>query len=238
MENKNALIFGGIIIAGLAFLGILIAATSGKATSAEREVIAIAEELGMDGEKFYEDYKKEDVRARVQEDIDYANSLGVNSTPSVFINDVRSSAISSYDELKGAVEAALLETDVVKVEVFEDLQCPFCAQFFPFPVILEAEFGDAVEVINYHFPLESIHAKAKMYAYFAEAAAEQDMKFEMTRAIFTLESGDEYAVLDSLTDNGSDEGNEDTTTMPVPALGFEDVPEMIVETDPNLEINL
>ncbi len=199
-NNSSTYFIVGALVLGLGFLGILIFSRQGQPTSFERELITTAESLGMDGDKFFEDYSNEEIRARVAEDIEYADSLSVNSTPSVFINEERVESTADYEVFRGTVQAAIdnAEELPITLAVFEDYQCPFCANFFPIPYFVEAEFGENVIVERYHLPLENIHPLARRYAYAAEAAEEQGKYYEMSKAIFETETDVDYSQIDAL----------------------------------------
>lgn len=65
-----------------------------------------AEELGLDLERYDADVNDPDVLARVQSDFDEGVALGVNQTPTFFLND-RRLQLSSFDDLRAAIEAEL-----------------------------------------------------------------------------------------------------------------------------------
>jgi protein-disulfide isomerase len=57
------------------------------------------DELGLNKDKFLEDYKSNDVRDRVAADNSLAKELRLSSTPSIFINGVLYSSVLDYDQL-------------------------------------------------------------------------------------------------------------------------------------------
>lgn len=65
-----------------------------------------AEELGLDLERYDADVSDPEVLARVQSDFDEGVALGVNQTPTFFLND-RRVQLSSFDDLRAAIEAEL-----------------------------------------------------------------------------------------------------------------------------------
>ena len=65
-----------------------------------------AEELGLDLERYDADVNDPEVLARVQSDFDEGVALGVNQTPTFFLND-RRVQLSSFDDLRAAIEAEL-----------------------------------------------------------------------------------------------------------------------------------
>lgn len=68
---------------------------------------AFAAELQLDMEKFRADVASADVRARVQRDIDSGRALGVNSTPSFFVNGERLENPKSEREFWRVLETAV-----------------------------------------------------------------------------------------------------------------------------------
>lgn len=57
------------------------------------------EELALDREKFIQDYASDSVREIVSDDLAAGRALGVNATPSFFINGEKHAGVLSYDEL-------------------------------------------------------------------------------------------------------------------------------------------
>ena len=80
----------------------------------EEDFISFATELNLDIEKFKQDYSSDAVKAQVDEDIKYANSLGVNSTPTFYIDGkkIDHSKISLYDEVKRLVMEKNIQVEV------------------------------------------------------------------------------------------------------------------------------
>lgn len=76
--------------------------------------------------------------------------------------------VTSRDHLRGDPEAP------VKVIEFSDLECPFCKRFHVTMQQVMAEYGKAGKVawVYRHFPLDSIHSKARKEAEATECAAQ------------------------------------------------------------------
>lgn len=76
--------------------------------------------------------------------------------------------ISASDHIKGSLSAP------VKIVVYSDLECPYC-KFFHFE-LMEAykEFGPSgqLAIVFRHFPIDSLHSKARTEAQAAECIAE------------------------------------------------------------------
>ncbi|MFQ5492815.1 MAG: DsbA family protein [Candidatus Dojkabacteria bacterium] len=65
----------------------------------------------------------------------------------------------------------------VLLEEFSDFQCPACGSFFKVVETIEDEYGEKLEFVYHHFPLENIHENAFAAAVASEAAREQS-KFD------------------------------------------------------------
>ncbi len=84
------------------------------------------------------------------------------SNPSV--NNIR--PISADDHIRGNPNAP------VKIVEFSDLECPFCKAFHPTMLQVLQTYGDKVAWVYRHFPLDTIHPKARKEAEATECAAE------------------------------------------------------------------
>lgn len=105
----------------------------------------------------------------------YAKGVPSTSSPSdsSFENSLSPEAkdmrpVSSEDHILGNPEAP------VKIVEFSDLECPFCKSFHPTLKRIIEEYGRDGQVawVYRHFPLDSIHPKARKEAEAAECAAE------------------------------------------------------------------
>ncbi|NOT07105.1 MAG: thioredoxin domain-containing protein [Gemmatimonadales bacterium] len=76
----------------------------------------------------------------------------------------------------------------IRILVFSDFQCPFCAEANTSLARLRAAFPGQVAVIHRHFPLESIHPYARAAARAAECAGAQG-RFEVYQdALFAAQA--------------------------------------------------
>jgi len=75
-------------------------------------------------------------------------------------------AVTSQDHIRGDKNAP------VKIVEFSDLQCPFCQKFHDTVLQAMLEFDGKVAWIYRHFPLESIHPRAKPQAIASECINE------------------------------------------------------------------
>lgn len=75
--------------------------------------------------------------------------------------------ISAGEHIRGSANAP-----VVIVE-YSDTECPFCKRFHSTMKQVVAEYGSQVAWVYRHFPLDSLHAKARSEAVALECAGEQ-----------------------------------------------------------------
>ncbi len=75
--------------------------------------------------------------------------------------------VSSEDHILGSINAPL------KIVEFSDLECPFCKDFHQTMKQIIEEYEGQVAWAYRHFPLDSIHSKARKEAEATECAAEQ-----------------------------------------------------------------
>jgi protein-disulfide isomerase len=81
------------------------------------------------------------------------------------------------DHIRGADDAP------VTVVEYGDFECPYCGQAEPVVRELLADFGE-VRYVWRHLPLHDVHPEAQLAAEAAEAAAEQEMFWEMHDRFF------------------------------------------------------
>jgi protein-disulfide isomerase len=75
----------------------------------DRRLQAMAESVGLDMNAFNACFNANKFKAKIQADFDKGQSLGVNGTPTVFVNGTQvgqAGKIASYDEIAQAVNAA------------------------------------------------------------------------------------------------------------------------------------
>jgi protein-disulfide isomerase len=82
---------------------------SGENTGAftDRRLAAFAEKIGLNMTQFNDCYNSGKYKQQVADDYQQGVNLGVDSTPSFFVNDKKIQLQSSYDELTQAIDAAL-----------------------------------------------------------------------------------------------------------------------------------
>lgn len=69
-----------------------------------------AQALGLKVDQFKTDFKSDALRTKVQNDLDEAIKIGLNSTPTFFVNGVRIEGPRSYEDFKTVLENALNPT--------------------------------------------------------------------------------------------------------------------------------
>jgi protein-disulfide isomerase len=69
----------------------------------------LAAQLQLDPEKFAGDLKSSSVAGRIQEDLAYGNRIGINATPTFFLNGEKLE-LTGFDDLTRAVEEAIKNT--------------------------------------------------------------------------------------------------------------------------------
>ena len=92
--------------------------------------------------------------------------------------------VTEDDHIRGDFNAA------VKIVEFSDLQCPFCQRFHATMKQVMENYEGEVAWIYRHFPLESIHARARGEAEGSECAAElggNDAFWKFVDALFEAE---------------------------------------------------
>ena len=77
-----------------------------------RDLLAAAEAIGLDGDRFREDLKKRKGSARIAEDVESADMSGVSGTPTFFINGHRHQGAYDIDTLSREVKLAKARTFV------------------------------------------------------------------------------------------------------------------------------
>lgn len=95
-------------------------------------------------------------------------NLGRDTEPPVnpSAGTVRVGTISSADHIRGDLNAP------IKVVEYSDTECPFCKRFHPTMQQVFSDYGGQVAWVYRHFPLDSLHQKARQEAEATECAAE------------------------------------------------------------------
>jgi protein-disulfide isomerase len=96
-------------------------------------------------------------------------SADVNKNPTIAETELKKVNPPEQDD---HVLGDLSKAKVVLIE-YSDLECPFCKRFQPTVSEVVSKYGDEVALIYRHFPLDSLHPKARKEAEASECAAEQ-----------------------------------------------------------------
>jgi protein-disulfide isomerase len=79
----------------------------GESGNPEEHFEKYANELSLDVDKFLDDIKDKKYEDKVKKDIADGNAVGVNSTPTFFINGQRQAGGLPYDQFKAKIESAI-----------------------------------------------------------------------------------------------------------------------------------
>lgn len=80
--------------------------------------------------------------------------------------NIQIAAVTDADHVRGGKDAK------VTIVEYSDLECPFCKRFHPTMKQINTTYGDSVRWVYRHFPLDSLHSKARNEAHATECAAE------------------------------------------------------------------
>ena len=155
-----------------------------------------AGELGLNVTQFNSCFDSHKYAKEVEKDFNDGTALGVDGTPTTFVNGHAVKGAVPFSQFQAAIEDALKtpapkqKSEVVgdnqptlgdpnapvTIVEFSDFQCPFCGQFFH---DVEAQMIEKylktgkVKFIYRNFPLSSIHPMAESAAEAGECAYEQ-----------------------------------------------------------------
>jgi protein-disulfide isomerase len=117
-------------------------------------------------------------------------SPSVAAAPSPTPSAPRPSAPTGPVDVQINDNDARLGPDSAKVKIveFSDFECPFCQRFHPTMKQIRDEYGDDVQWVYKHFPLDSIHPNARPAAMAAECASEQGKFWEFGDELFANQS--------------------------------------------------
>lgn len=79
-------------------------------------------------------------------------------------------------------------TAPVTLVEYSDFQCPACASYAPLVEQLAEDFPDTLAIAYRHFPLDSIHANARLAAQASEAAGQQGKFWPMLGELFKYQN--------------------------------------------------
>ena len=94
--------------------------------------------------------------------------------------EIRLAAVTDDDWIRGNKKAP------ISVVEFSDTECPFCKRFHPTMQRLVDEYPDDINWVYRHFPLDSLHQKARREAEATECAGEQGKFWEYLDRLFEV----------------------------------------------------
>ena len=106
------------------------------------------------------------------------DTRGLGLTQSATVNEnIQVRPIDQKDHLWGPIDAP------VSLIIYDDFECPFCAQLYETVNRAKSEFGNSLVVVVRHFPLMS-HEQAIPAAMAAECAGEQNKFWDMYHLLY------------------------------------------------------
>jgi protein-disulfide isomerase len=171
-----------------------------------QSLIGHAGTIGLDKAAFERALAERRHRAVVERDLREAQALGVNATPTLFVNGRKLVGVPSIEVLSAAITGAPEPTTAVApvpvdrislagapvkgpadapitIVEYSDLQCGFCARAATTVSDLVRGYEGKVRWVFKHYPLD-FHRDAMLAHQFALAAGEQGKFWEMHDAIF------------------------------------------------------
>lgn len=165
--------------------------------------------LGLDKNKFNSCLDSGSKASLVKADLDDGTKVGVNGTPSFFINGRNISGAVPFEQFKQVIDEELkgsapANTQRVTVDTgdlpvlgnpsakvtmveFSDYQCPFCGRFYTQTEgQIKKEYVDSGKIKFYYrdFPLSQIHPGAQKSAEAARCAGDQNKYWEYHDLVF------------------------------------------------------
>lgn len=172
-----------------------------------------ARQVGLDMDKFRQALDTQKHKTRVDADINEGNGVGVQGTPSVFINGQPAGAFE-FAKLKAVVDPLLIQKGYkaedlptapraeikvgkavlkgdrnapITIAEFSDFECPFCSTAARQIPQLVKMYPKQIRVAFKHFPL-SFHKKAHLASQASLAAGEQGKFWEYHDHLFANQS--------------------------------------------------
>jgi len=214
--DKNFLVIG-ILILILVVSGVLIYKSSsnggGDSNGLSVENLKlIARTIGVNGEEFDACIDSDTHASDVSDDANYGESLGINGTPSFFVNGTLVVGAIPFNQLSSVIDKALagnigpVSVDIgdspvlgdsnapVTIVEFSDYECPFCGKFFSeTSPILRSTYIDTgkVKLVYKDFPITRAHPYAQKAAEAARCVRDQlkdDGYWKMHDKMFSVAS--------------------------------------------------
>jgi protein-disulfide isomerase len=170
------------------------------------DLLEYARQLNLNLPLFQKRLQSGYYKTAIASDWNMAESLGVESTPTFFVNGQKLVGEQTPEQLQSAIEgrtapvpsgpaASVASLDLshspflgpanapITIVEFSDLQCPFCARVVPTIKALMAQYPTQIKFVFKNFPLD-FHADSRLAHQAALAAAEQGKFWEMHDLVF------------------------------------------------------
>lgn len=193
-----------ISVVGIVFIAIL-AVSNDSFSGAEEDTIEIAENLGLDVDKFREDLQSSEIENLVEDSKAEAEEIGVTGTPTIVIDGQIYNGSRDISTLRNLIQENIDSRENISepftMTVYSDHNCINCASFEPVKIQLSEEFAaDEFFFEEKFFPF--LDGTSYDYARAVEAARLQGAGVAMSVEIYKLNFSDRVPQLATL--NGAD----------------------------------
>lgn len=184
------------VIIGGAFLALLIASRSDEIKN-NSDVVKLAEEMGLNVDKFVADFESDEISKLVESHYDEGVELmdGQLRTPTMFYKDKALTTSNLEEEINALIVSAGTDGSEVslplELKLFEDFNCPHCADFQETKFELKRIFGDKINIIDRQMPF--LKSNSERFARAAEAARLQGKYDEYSLELFMKIHGKDYS---------------------------------------------
>jgi protein-disulfide isomerase len=171
------------------------------------DLLEYARQLGLNVPLFQKRLRSGYFKGAIDQDQALAQSLGVESTPTIFINGRKLAGKQTEDQLfiviegrstpaaSGAGSSFIADLDLsrspslgpadapITIVEFSDFQCPYCARVIPTLRTLMAQYPTQIKWVFKNFPLD-FHADSRLAHQAVLAAGKQGKFWEMHDLVF------------------------------------------------------
>jgi len=186
---KNSVLVVVFLVLGFSFLLFLSSMQSAKPSRLEQSFISIAQELGLDTEKFELDLKSSEVAKTVESQNNEALKLLDNqaSSPAIFIDGVR--YLQNYNEIEEYLIKYSNDKSKINLTVYSDYFCSHCRAFDDILTDLELNIDLKEILVIEKKHITFLKSTSKNYAIAAEAARLQGKFPEFNKKLYELAQG-------------------------------------------------